>query len=140
MGYPVTSVTTKSRPGRARSRALNIALWFFQVLLAALFAFAGINKLLGLQQEMLDQFQRMGFGTWFRYLTGALELAGAIGLVFPPLSGLAALGLAGIMVGAVLIHLFVVPPAAVALAPAVLGCLFCWIAWHRWPAGFADRE
>ena len=129
----MTGSETMTTPVATRGRALNITLWVIQVLLAALFAFAGINKLAGLQQEMLDQFAKFGVGPWFRYLTGALELAGAIGLLIPRLSGLAALGLVGVMVGAVLAHLFVLPPAAVALAPAVLGTVFGLIAWARWP-------
>ena len=124
---------TMTSPAVTRGRALNITLWVIQVLLAALFAFAGINKLAGVPQEVLDQFARIGLGPWFLYLTGALELAGAIGLLIPRLSGLAALGLVGVMVGAVLAHLFVLPPAALALVPAVLGVVLGLIAWGRWP-------
>jgi uncharacterized membrane protein len=39
---------------------------------------------------------------------GALEVAGAVGLLAPRLSGLAALGLAGLMVGAAATNLFVI--------------------------------
>ena len=122
-----------AKPAAPMSRGLNITLWVFQVLLAALFAFGGINILLGLMPEMVENFRKMGFGIWFRDLTGALELSGAIGLLIPRLTGPAALGLAGVMVGAVLIHLTVLPPASVAIAPAVLGSIFGLIAWFRWP-------
>ena len=74
---------TLTAPSATRGRTLNITLWVIQVLLAALFAFAGINKLAGVPQEVLDQFARFGLGPWFLYLTGALELAGAIGLLIP---------------------------------------------------------
>ena len=57
-----------------------------------------------------------------------LELADAVGLLIPRLSGLAALGLAGVMVGAVLTHLFFLPPVALALVPALLGVVFGLIA------------
>jgi uncharacterized membrane protein len=50
----------------------------------------------------------IGFGQWLRYFTGVLEIAGAIGLLIKPLCGLAALGLAGVMVGAVGTELFLV--------------------------------
>ena len=120
-------------PTMPRGRAVNITLWVVQVLLAAFFVFAGINKLLGLQPEMVESFARMGAGPWFRYLVGALELAGGIGLLIPRLSGLAALGLAGVMVGAILTHLFVLPPIHYALGPAVLVVVFGLIAWGRWP-------
>lgn len=121
-----------------RGRVADVVLWGLQALLAALFAFAGVNKLLGLQQEMIDQFARIGAGVWFRYFVGAVELVGAIGLMIPRVSGLAALGLAGVMAGAVLAHLFVLPPVAVALVPATLGLLLGLIARARWP-GFRHR-
>lgn len=41
---------------------------------------------------------------------GAVELAGAIGLLIPRLAGAAALGLIGVMVGAVITQLFVLEP------------------------------
>jgi putative oxidoreductase len=129
----MTASETLAAPAATRGRAPNITLWVVQVLLAALFAFAGINKLGGLPPEILAQFARIGLGPWFLYLTGALELAGAIGLLIPRLSGLAALGLAGVMVGAVLIHLFVLPPWYFAVMPALLGIVFGLIAWGRWP-------
>jgi len=45
---------------------------------------------------------------WFRYLTGALEVAGAILLLIPRTSGLGALMLVGVMIGAVVTHLSVI--------------------------------
>lgn len=119
-------------PGVARGRAMNVTLWVGQVLFAVLFAFAGVVKLVGLQAEV-DAFTQIGLGQWFRYVTGALELAGAIGLLIPRLCGLAALGLVGVMVGAVITHLTVLPPAAFALFPAAFGVVLGLIAWARWP-------
>ncbi len=115
-----------------RGRAATIGLWTAQVLLAALFLFAGVNKLLGLQEEMVRQFARIGLGTWFRYFVGTLELAGGIGLLVPRLSGLAALGLAGLMAGAVLTHVLVLPPVYYAAMPATLGVGLALIARARW--------
>lgn len=115
-----------------RGRAVNITLWVVQVLLAVLFVFAGLVKLVGLQEEV-DAFTRIGLGQWFRYLTGTLELVGGIGLLIPRLSGLAALGLVGVMVGAVITHLTVLPPAVFGLAPAFIGIVLGLIAYGRWP-------
>ncbi|MGH3928739.1 MAG: DoxX family protein [Pseudonocardiaceae bacterium] len=119
-------------PTAPRGRAMNITLWVVQALLALFFAFIGVLKLIG-PQEVVDQFATIGLGQWFRYLTGAVELAGAIGLLIPRLAGLAALGLVGVMVGAVITHLTVLPPAINALFPALLGVVFVLIAWARWP-------
>jgi uncharacterized membrane protein YphA (DoxX/SURF4 family) len=120
-------------PPAARRPAVNATLWVLQLLLASLFAFAGVNKLFGLQQEMLDSFARMGFGDWFRHLTGVVELVGAVGLVVPRLAGYAAVWLIGLMVGAIVIHLTVLPPVALVIPPAVLAGLFAVIARHRLP-------
>jgi len=77
-------------------------------------------------------FAKIGFGTWFRYLTGCLELAGGVGLLVPRLSGIAAIELAGVMVGAVLTHVFFLPPVAIAVVPGTLAVVFGLIAWGRW--------
>jgi putative oxidoreductase len=54
------------------------------------------------------KFEDIGFGQWFRYLTGVLEIAAALGLLVPRICGFAALALAGIMSGAALTELFLV--------------------------------
>ena len=64
---------------------------------------------------------------------GALELAGAIGLLIPRLAGLAALGLAGVMVGAVFTQVFVLDSVVLALTPAFLIVALSLIAWGRRP-------
>lgn len=126
------TVTEAPAPAASRWRPKAVALGVLQGLLAALFLFGGVNILFGLQQEMLDNFARMGFGDWFRYLTGAVELIGAVGLLVPRLAAYAALWLAGVMVGAVVVHLTVLPPAALAIPPAVLCGLFLLLARARW--------
>lgn len=52
-------------------------------------------------------FATIGVCQWFRYLVGALEIASAVGVLVPRLSGLAALGLVCLMAGATMINLFV---------------------------------
>ncbi|HEU4948606.1 MAG TPA: DoxX family protein [Kribbella sp.] len=89
-----------------RVRPASVALWMVQLLLAAQFASAGVMKLSG-SPVMVDMFAEIGAGQWFRYLVGALELAGAIGLLVPRLCGLAALGLVGLLAGAIITNVFV---------------------------------
>jgi len=50
-------------------------------------------------------FKALGVGQWFRFVTGALEFAGAVGLLIPATHLWAAAGLAVVMVGAALTHL-----------------------------------
>ncbi|XVS65596.1 DoxX family protein [Actinosynnema sp. CA-299493] len=95
----------------------HIVLWVSQVLLAAYFVHSGIS-LLG--DDFVGKFDKIGSGQWLRYVTGVLELAGALGLLVPRLCGLAALGLVGVMAGAVVTELVVLGDPAGAVLPAVL--------------------
>ena len=63
-------------------KALNIALWTLQVLVALAFVAAGSGKLVG-TADMIALFDAVGVGQWFRYVTGSLELLGALLLIVP---------------------------------------------------------
>jgi hypothetical protein len=108
--------------------AIDVFLWTMQVLLAAYFVYSAA-LLFG--DSMVGKFTEIGSGQWLRYLTGVLELAGAIGLVIPFLSGLAGLGLTGVMAGAVGTELFLVANGD-AYLPAVLGGLALVVTVARW--------
>lgn len=123
---PATSDSTP--PGATRRRGLDIVLWVVQVLLAINFAFSGISKLVG-SEPMVAMFTDIGAGQWFRYVVGILEVAGAIGLLIPRLAGLAAVGLALIMVGAIATHLFLI--GGNPLSPIVLLLVAAVVAWGR---------
>jgi hypothetical protein len=109
-------------------KVLNVILWVLQIGAAARFLMAGFSKLSG-DAMMVKVFDTIGMGQWFRYLTGALEVFGAILLLTPWLSGLGALLLAAVMLGAVASHLFILggsPLMAIALLSAT-----AIIAWGR---------
>jgi putative oxidoreductase len=104
----------------AGPKVRNAALWVLQIGVAAMFAMAGSSKLLG-NPQMVGMFQAIGLGQWFRYLTGALEISGAILLLVPALSGVGGLLLTGVMGGALATHLFVIggdPTMAIVLLVA----------------------
>jgi uncharacterized membrane protein YphA (DoxX/SURF4 family) len=129
----MTAITTAPAPATTRGRGVNITLWVAQVLMGVFFAVAAAGpKLLG-EQTAVEMFNQIGAGQWFRYLVGALELAGGVGLLIPRLSGLAALGLAGVMVGATFTEVVVLHSDLMAITPAVFGAIFVLIAWGRWP-------
>jgi len=91
-----------------------------RVLLTAAFVMAGGAKLAGAEM-MVQTFDAVGVGQWFRYVTGLIEVAGAVLLWIPAARLLGAVMLAVTMVGAVLAHLVILGPSAV---PAiVLGLL-----------------
>ncbi len=74
---------------------------------------------------MVATFQKIGVGQWFRYLTGSLEVLGAIGLLVPGYVFYAAALLATVMVGAVIAHLTVLggSPAAPAMLLVLTGAI-----------------
>lgn len=129
----MTTSDTVAATTATRRGPVHKTLWVVQVLLAAFFLLAAAGpKLLG-EQLAVEMFTQIGAGQWFRYLVGSLELAGAIGLLIPRLAGLAALGLAGLMVGALLTQLLVLDSVGSALTPAFLVVVFGLVAWGRRP-------
>ena len=109
------SLAAVSAPPRWKSAGL----WVVRGLLALAFAGAGGAKLYGVPM-LVEEFQHIGAGQWFRYLTGTLELLGAILILAPSLAAFGALLLICIMIGATLTHLFLIGgspvPALVLLA------------------------
>ncbi len=118
-------------PGANRGRGLNIALWVLQALLALQFAMAGLAKVFG-DPAMVEMFTTIGIGQWFRYAVGALELSGAIGVLVPRISGLAALGLVCLMAGATLTNLFVLNASPLlTIGLLVVSALVAWGQWYQ---------
>ena len=109
-------------------KLLNVGLWLLQIGAAGMFLMVGFLKLSG-DPQMVGLFDAIGLGQWFRYLTGSLEVLGAILLLVPRLSGLGALLLVGVMLGAVPTHLFVVggSPLSAIILLIVTGV----VAWGR---------
>jgi ubiquinone/menaquinone biosynthesis C-methylase UbiE/uncharacterized membrane protein YphA (DoxX/SURF4 family) len=99
------------------------AAWVARVLLAALFLFAASMKLHGVPAS-ITTFDQLAFGQWLRVAIGLVELAGAIGLLITPLAVPAALGLAVVMVGALVSHVAVLGGDATPAIVALALCLF----------------
>jgi uncharacterized membrane protein YphA (DoxX/SURF4 family) len=113
----------------SRSRALTVALWIVTVATAGMFLMAGWPKLAG-APEMVQTFEAIGVGQWFRYLTGTIEVVSAIALLIPSLALYGALALAATMVGAVFTHLVIVGGSPVPAIVLLVATSF--IAWTRW--------
>ena len=126
----MTTIRTAHHPFTiaAPAKALNITLWTLQVLVALAFVAAAAGKLLG-SADMVALFDAVGVGQWFRYVTGLLELLGALLLIVPGKAAFGAVLLACVMVGAVVAHLTVLHTAPT--APLVLLALSSLIAWGR---------
>ena len=115
-------------------KATNRALWTAQALLAALFLFAGVMKLIMPISAMQGPIALPGL---FLRFIGVVEVLGAFGLVLPglfrvhqTLTPLAACGLVGVMTGATVLTIVgmgVLP----SLFPLVVGLVLLSIALGR---------
>lgn len=122
-----SSETVAHTPGRA----ISVGVWILRVALAAIIAGGGISKLAG-DPVMVDMFADIGAGQWLRYLVGALEVSGGVGLLIPALAGLASLGLAVLLTGAVITDQFVLDQSPwPALALLVVAAVIARARWSR---------
>ncbi|GAB3995640.1 hypothetical protein GCM10029992_13450 [Glycomyces albus] len=127
--YTVTSTADVS--AKSRRRWANVSVWTLQIVLALFFVVAGAPKILG-DAASIAAFEQIGAGQWFRVVTGLVEVAGAIGLLIPRLSSLAAGGLAITMVFATVANQgpMEMPPSAGVMTLA-LAAVFACVAWYR---------
>jgi putative oxidoreductase len=90
-----------------------------RILLALAFLAAGGAKLASVP-AMVQIFDTLGFGQWFRYLTGVVEIVGAVALLIPSYAALGAAWLGITMFFGTVAHLFILhtspAPALVLLA------------------------
>ena len=126
----MAQVLTEGRRSGSSStgKIVNVVLWVLQIAAAGMFLMVGFLKLSG-NPQLVGLFEAIGLGQWFRYLTGTLEVMGALLLLIPRTSGLSALMLAGVMIGAVITHVFIVggSPLPAIILLVVTGV----IAWGR---------
>ena len=102
-----TIIESKRLASGSTGKIMNVGLWILQIGAAGMFLTVGFLKLSG-DPQMVALFQAIGLGQWFRYVTGSLEVLGAVLLLIPRLTGLGALLLVGVTLGAVTTHLFVI--------------------------------
>ena len=105
-------------------------VWGVRILLALAFGAAGAAKLAGAPQ-MVQVFEAIGFGQWFRYVTGVVEVGGAVLLLVPATGFLGGLLMAVTMVFGVATHLVLIGGNP---APAmVLALLSAFVTWRLRP-------
>jgi len=116
---------------------MTYALWTVQGLLAALFLFAGVSKLILPMEKMAAQMPVALPGLFVRFI-GVAETLGAIGLILPGLlrirpglTPLAAAGLVIIMAGATVINAMGGDVGTTVLT-LVAGLLAVFVAYGRW--------
>jgi len=96
-------------------------LWVPRIAVVLAFVFIGGTKFVGDPNgEWYKIFERIGWGQWFRYVTGAIQVAGALLMLTPWTLTVGAAMLACTMVGAAFVDIFVMHAAGFALAPLAL--------------------
>lgn len=122
--------TTDTAPPTAATRSRGtVALTVARVALALFFAFSAFAKLIA-HESAIETFDRMGWSHGAMYLIGALEMAGAVALLVPLLSGVAAMAFVGLLAGASVVQLTLLDPVN-AIMPALLIVLVVLIARDR---------
>ena len=119
---------------KGHTKKIGALLWTLQVLLAALFLFAGAMKLILPLEALVVQSSMPG---WFLLFIGVAEVLGGLGLILPgltkiqpQLTPLAAAGLVIIMFGAVALSIADGQGSAAGI-PLVVGILAAFIAYGR---------
>jgi putative oxidoreductase len=125
-GYP-GSMEKPSTPSRFKA----VVTWVLSVVLAVGFVGAGASKLAA-QPFQVQLFRTLGFPGWFMYVTGILEIAGAIALLIPRYAVVGAGIIICVMLGAtssLVTHAqtSLLPPTLLLLVlAAVIGYLRIW--------------
>ena len=113
------------------SVAIKTGEWALRVFLALVFVAAGLDKFLGAMWVRV--FNDIGFGQWFRYVTGVVEVLGGCLLLLPRATVVAVPVLVCTMAGALLVHLTVVGigPQTVAVSVLVAALIAVWLLHRR---------
>jgi putative oxidoreductase len=96
-----------------------LATWLPRVAVALIFLSVGSEKF-GSHGPWIRIFARIGLGDWLRYLTGVMQVGGALLLLVPPLVTLGALVLGCTMVGAIVANIFILNTGFAAIIPSAL--------------------
>jgi putative oxidoreductase len=102
---------------RTPDRIDLIRTWVPRVVMGMFFVSTGSQKFTG---GWIDTFETIGFGDWFRYLTGSLQIAGALLLLVPRTAQIGAAMLAVTMAGAMLAWMFFLGSPGSAVIPAII--------------------
>jgi putative oxidoreductase len=129
MTQPVRSQITDVNPLQSTGKWKNIVLWVIQILLAGMFILAGWAKLTG-APVMVQMYDAIGVGQWFRYVTGTIEVGSGLLILVPGMAAIAAVLLSCTMIGAIITHFSVLhtPPTM----PVVLLTGAAIVLWGRW--------
>ena len=123
MGRPIGGGRVPSAIA-SRLKGSDAIIWALRILLAALFLYQGIDKFSD-RRIWLRIFEEIGFGQWFRYFTGLVEISGALMLLIPRATSVAVGLLVCTMIGALLVHVFVIGAGPQTIFVGILLLMLC---------------
>jgi putative oxidoreductase len=103
---------------RTPDRIDLIRTWVPRVAMSLFFLSFGSQKFT--DRMWVQIFQTIGFGDWFRYLTGSMQIAGALLLLIPRTALIGAAILSLTMFGAMLAWIFFLNSPGSAVFPAIV--------------------
>jgi uncharacterized membrane protein YphA (DoxX/SURF4 family) len=125
---------TADMPGRFK----HMTIWTLRLILGLIFIFVAASKLTG-TGNTVEYFAAIGWGQWFRYLTGSLDFLGVILLFVPGWTSVGAIILACSIGSATVISLTVLRgnpiwggPVMV-VVPLVFTLTAVFLAWLAYP-------
>jgi putative oxidoreductase len=110
-----------------RSRIDVLTAWLPRIGVALFFLMVGSQKFT--DAGWVRIFERIGLGQWFRYLTGALQVGGALLVLLPPTATLGAAMIACTMLGAAIVNLVVLRTGPMFIVPAALFVAVAAVGW-----------
>jgi len=109
VSYWIYSTPPHMTAAERRGRRVDAAVWILRFALAVIFIVLGFVKIPGSLHPMwVRLFERIGFGQWFRYATALVEIVGGMLMLVPAATLVSVALLASAMVGALLVHVFVI--------------------------------
>jgi uncharacterized membrane protein YphA (DoxX/SURF4 family) len=97
----------------------SLVKWLPRIAVTLLFFFIGLSKF-GRESRWVLTFEQIGFGQWLRYVTGILQLVGALFVLVPRLFLLGIMLLASTMIGAMAAWIFLLGVPFNAVFPGAL--------------------
>jgi putative oxidoreductase len=126
------------QPATTSPKSRAIVSWVLRVILGLAFLLIGVTKLTG-TPHAVEYFEAIGWGQWFRYLTGFLDVAGAALLFVPRYMFYGTIVLVSSVGTATVLSLTVLRgnpvwgSSAMVLQPLVITLLTIALAWLTWP-------
>ena len=112
---PDLQFTLDDRPDRVGT----LIAWILRLGVGIAFLWVGMSKF-GAHSAWISVFERIGFGQWFRYVTGAVQMTGAALVLVPRTSFAGILEVACTMLGAMAAWIFRLGAPANAVIPGVI--------------------